>query len=207
MGFLSRLFGRSKPERAAVDTGEGNREIDGDATKDGSSPPEPPATGARGTLLRGSGGDGASPQEKPPARLTALKIAEQGAWEVKSLRPWQPGEVILDTYEVEDVLSGGMGHVYIVTHRDWRMKVAIKAPNQLMLSERDLLARVLREADSWTKLGLHPHIAYCYHVRRIEGVPHIYTHISPRRRSTRSTARSRPGTCSTRRPAGRDPTA
>jgi WD40 repeat protein len=43
-----------------------------------------------------------------------------------------------------------------------------------MLSDRDFFARVLREANSWTELGLHPNIAYCYYVRNIEDVPHIF---------------------------------
>ena len=34
--------------------------------------------------------------------------------------------------------------------------------------------RILREANSWIELGLHPNIAYCYYVRNIEDVPHIF---------------------------------
>jgi WD40 repeat protein/serine/threonine protein kinase len=67
-----------------------------------------------------------------------------------------------------------MGHVYIAEHRGWGVKMAIKAPNDLMLSSRDFFARVLTEADAWIELGLHPHIAYCYYVRQIEGVPYIF---------------------------------
>jgi tetratricopeptide (TPR) repeat protein len=43
----------------------------------------------------------------------------------------------------------------------------------MMLSDRDFFARILREANSWTELGLHPNIAYCYFVKNIEEVPHI----------------------------------
>ncbi len=106
--------------------------------------------------------------------LSGLEIAEQGAWQVKKIRIWKPGEVILDTYKVEDVMSGGMGYVYIAEHQKWKVKMAIKSPNEEMLSDKYLFSRVLREADAWTELGLHPHIAYCYYVRKIEDVPHIF---------------------------------
>ena len=77
-------------------------------------------------------------------------------------------------YRVEDVLEGGMGRVYIAHHKGWNVKLAIKSPNEMMLSDRNNFARVLREANSWTELGLHPNIAYCYYVRSIEEVPHIF---------------------------------
>jgi serine/threonine protein kinase len=105
---------------------------------------------------------------------TALQIAEQQDWEIKQLKIWQKGDVILDRYQVEDVKMGGMGYVYIAKHRDWNVEMAIKSPNQMMLSNRFLFSRVLREADSWIELGLHPHIAYCYYVLQIEDVPHIF---------------------------------
>jgi len=47
---------------------------------------------------------------------------------------WKQGDVILDHYDVEDVItSGGMGTVYITNHRNWKVKVAIKSPNKEML--------------------------------------------------------------------------
>ena len=92
----------------------------------------------------------------------------------KSLRVWDTGEVILDTYQVEDVKSGGMGYVYIVDHLKWKVKLAVKSPKSNMLADRMFFARVVREADAWIDLGLHPHIAYCYYVRQIEEVPHIF---------------------------------
>ena len=67
-----------------------------------------------------------------------------------------------------------MGRVYIAHHKGWNVKLAIKSPNEMMLSDRNNFARVLREANSWTELGLHPNIAYCYYVRSIEDVPHIF---------------------------------
>jgi serine/threonine protein kinase len=112
-------------------------------------------------------------KEKEAPELSALEMAKRRDWEVKTLPVWEPGDVILDTYEVEDVISGGMGHVYIANHKNWNVKLAIKSPNEMMLSDRDFFARILREANSWTELGLHPNIAYCYYVRNIEDIPHI----------------------------------
>ncbi len=106
--------------------------------------------------------------------LTALQMAIQHGWASDELRIWQRGEVILDTYKVEDIKAGGMGFVYIAEHKDWHVKMAIKSPNQMMLSNESLFARVLQEANSWIELGLHPHIAYCYYVRQIENIPHIF---------------------------------
>ena len=133
-------------------------------SRDSKSEPTPEKPG-------GAGGTVLSPRSP---ELTALEMAQQQDWEAKQLKVWEPGDVILDTYQVEDVMSGGMGYVYITTHRNWNVKVAIKSPNQMMLSNRAFYARVLREADSWIDLGLHPHIAYCYYVRKVEDIPHIF---------------------------------
>ena len=150
MSFLTRLFGKGK------------KKINLQVTKIGEEKPDPKPD-RTGTTLR-----------KPEGpELTALEMAQRKDWEIKILPTWKPGDVILDTYEVEDVISGGMGHVYITNHNKWNVKLAIKSPNKQMLSDRDLFARILREANSWTELGLHPNIAYCYYVRNIEDIPHI----------------------------------
>ena len=106
--------------------------------------------------------------------LATPQTVEQQDQETKQFRVWQKGDVILDNYKVEDVKMGGMGYVYIVEHKDWNVKMAIKSPNEMMFSNEALFKRVLREADSWTRLGLHPHIAYCYYVRQIDDIPYIF---------------------------------
>ncbi|CAN2040567.1 jouberin [Candidatus Magnetomoraceae bacterium gMMP-15] len=112
-------------------------------------------------------------KKKSGPELTAQKISRQKEWEVKKLPVWKPGDMILGIYKVEKVFSGGMGHVYIATHKKWMRKLAIKSPNEMILSNRELFARILREANSWIEMGMHPNIAYCYHVRNIEDIPHI----------------------------------
>lgn len=87
---------------------------------------------------------------------------------------WQPGEVILDRYKVEQVFSGAMGKVYIATHLGWDVKMAIKAPRPEVLADEEGLQRIIREADGWIQLGLHPNIASCYYVLSIDKIPHIF---------------------------------
>ena len=95
--------------------------------------------------------------------------------QVKTLPRYRPGDTILSNYLVEDVITtGGMGVIYVTTHTGWKVKVAIKSPTEEMLSYREFATRFTREADAWTNLGLHPHIAYCYFVRAIEEVPHLF---------------------------------
>ena len=148
MGIFGKLFGKGKSKQE-----------------------EPQAKSESGTMLR-RGGLGVT-KEKPGPGLTTLEIAEQGAWAVKMPPVWDKGDKVLGTYLIEDMFEGGMGRVYIAEHKDWKTKLAIKQPNEMMLSQKDLFARILREANSWVELGLHPNIAYCYYVRNIEDVPHI----------------------------------
>ena len=92
----------------------------------------------------------------------------------KQVADWKIGDNILDTFTVLDIKTGGMGRVYIAEHQHRKQKVAIKSPNENMLAEKTLFARVVREAQQWIDLGLHPHIAYCYYVRQINAIPHIF---------------------------------
>ncbi len=112
-------------------------------------------------------------QEKAP-QLTALEMAEQGVWAGRAATVYRTGDLIENRYKVENVLSGNMGYVYICKDNSQRIMFAIKQPKEEMLADRELFSRVLLEADAWTKLGMHPNIAYCYFVRAIEGVPHIF---------------------------------
>jgi len=154
MSFLTRLFGKGK------------KRINLEVTKLGEEKTEPKAEGM-GTTLRKPEEAPASPQKKEDPELTALEMAKRRGWEVKTLPTWKPGDVILDTYEVEDVISCGMGHVYIANHNKWNVKLAIKPPNEKMLFDKDFFPSILR-------MGLHPNIAYCYYIRNIEEVPHIF---------------------------------
>ena len=92
----------------------------------------------------------------------------------KQFTTWEIGDNILDTFTVLDIKAGGMGRVYIAEHQHRKQKMAIKSLNEKMLADSTLFARVVREAQQWIDLGLHPHIAYCYYVRQINEIPHIF---------------------------------
>jgi serine/threonine protein kinase len=131
----------------------------------------------RGTVLRAPDAEGApvpapmrqKPEDPPPGEVA---VASNRA--VKSCTVYQPGQVIAGRYAVERVFEGGMGYVYITWDKTQNLRFAIKQPKAWLLDVPDFFARVVREADAWTGLGMHPHVAYCYFVRTIEDVPHIF---------------------------------
>jgi len=88
---------------------------------------------------------------------------------------WKPGDVILDLYEVREVFtSGGRGLVYRVRHRGWNMDLAVKCPRpEFFQSEQDK-ADFEQEAETWVKLGLHPHLVTCHYIRRLGGIPRVF---------------------------------
>ncbi len=89
---------------------------------------------------------------------------------------WQVGDVILDRYEVKQVFTGGgMGVVYRVHHRDWAMDLAVKSPRPEFFQTRQHIENFEREAETWVNLGLHPHTVSCYYVRRLGGIPRIFS--------------------------------
>lgn len=87
---------------------------------------------------------------------------------------WEPGETILGRYQVDQVMSGAMGKVYISKHLGWGIRIAIKAPRPEVLSDREGMRRILKEANSWVRMGMHPNIASCYFVQTIDRIPHIF---------------------------------
>jgi WD40 repeat protein/serine/threonine protein kinase len=94
---------------------------------------------------------------------------------VKRVRPWQIGERILDLYEVKDLLgAGGYGKVYRVLHTDWGVDMAVKTPNERALEAAGGIKNFELEAETWVGLGLHPNVASCYYVRRVDGIPRVF---------------------------------
>lgn len=88
---------------------------------------------------------------------------------------WQVGDVYLDMYEVRAVIGeGGMGKVFRVYHRLWDLEIAVKCPSRRLLVHLNGNEYFERECNTWVNLGLHPHLATCYYVRRISGVPRIF---------------------------------
>lgn len=85
---------------------------------------------------------------------------------------------LLGTYKVtSEAISGGMGNVWRVHHKTWRMDLAMKRPQPRFFaegSERRKIAFV-KECENWIRLVLHPCVVSCYYVREIGGVPTIFS--------------------------------
>jgi WD40 repeat protein/serine/threonine protein kinase len=83
---------------------------------------------------------------------------------------WEPGMVILDTYEVKEELGrGGFGTVHKVHHKGWNVDLAVKSALGHVHDED-----IVGEAEVWMGLGLHPNIVSCYFVRVLGGIPRIF---------------------------------
>lgn len=79
-----------------------------------------------------------------------------------------------DLYEPRSLLGeGGMGRVYRVFHRGWGIDLAVKVPRKSALDER-AKKTVVREAEAWSGLGLHPFVTTCYYTRVRDGVPWLF---------------------------------
>ncbi len=87
---------------------------------------------------------------------------------------WQPGDIILERYRVDEVHGGAMGRVYIAWHLGWNIPVAIKTPRAEVLAVPEGARRVLTEADSWVRMGMHPNIATCFYVLNIDDIPYLF---------------------------------
>jgi WD40 repeat protein/serine/threonine protein kinase len=90
-------------------------------------------------------------------------------------RDWKVGDVIDGKYEVKGHLGkGGMGVVYRVHHREWKIDLAVKTPTAEMVGNAAGRSRFIREANTWVDLGLHPNIVQCWYVRELDGIPRLF---------------------------------
>lgn len=75
---------------------------------------------------------------------------------------WNVGDIILDVYEVKGVLGeGGMGKVYRVHHKNWNIDLAVKSPRPAILAKPGAKEDLMRKAETWVNLRLHPHTVSC----------------------------------------------
>ncbi|MBN1279941.1 MAG: protein kinase, partial [Chlorobiaceae bacterium] len=159
---LKSLFQKSRgPTITRIDPKSETPQGD-DTALPGESQPKTPPVGR--TIVRQASASETSRPVLPP----------QHEDPVSNAHTYGIGELIENRYRVEEVLSGSMGYVYIGNDSRQRMTFAIKQPKESMLADRDLFSRVLQEADAWARLGMHPNIAYCYFVKAIHEVPHIF---------------------------------
>ena len=89
---------------------------------------------------------------------------------------WEPGQVLLDLYEVREVLGeGGFGTVYRVHHRGWDLDLAVKSLRPELAGNPGFSRLFQQECQAWINLGLHPHIVSCHYVRHMGGMPRIFS--------------------------------
>lgn len=101
-----------------------------------------------------------------------------------SLRIWKVGDILLDgIYEVLPLNStqiyaeGGVGVVHRVRHREWDIDLAVKSPKPGSIQTEAGKQNFERECQTWIELGLHTNIVTCYLVRRIDGIPRLFTEL------------------------------
>jgi WD40 repeat protein len=94
---------------------------------------------------------------------------------------WQPGDVILDLYEVRELdddipcVEGGMGRINRVWHRGWQQDLAVKSISPEQLDRPGAVENFQREAEVWvTRLHLHPNLVFCHYVRLLGGLPRVF---------------------------------
>ena len=106
---------------------------------------------------------------------TLTRTAGGGTGELVDKADWEIGDIIDGRYDVREVLGrGGMGIVYKVTHREWRVELAVKMPLPHLVADKTSKARFIHEAQTWVNLGLHPNIVQCWYVRELGGVPRVF---------------------------------
>ena len=92
----------------------------------------------------------------------------------RSIPGREAGQLLGGVYPVLRRLGeGGFGEVFLCRHPTWNVEVAVKVPKAEALANPRTLPDLEHEAEDWTGLGLHPFIAYCYHVHPLEGVPFL----------------------------------
>ena len=91
---------------------------------------------------------------------------------------WMPGDVILDLYEVKEILGeGGFGTVFKIHHRGWNTDLAVKSPRSGHFKSDREKKNFIDECQTWIDLGLHPHAVSCYYVRTLGGIPRVFTEL------------------------------
>lgn len=95
--------------------------------------------------------------------------------EVEVPDEWEVGDRLLNLYEVTGILgTGGFGKVYKVLHTGWNISLAVKTPQAEQLEKIGGVENFIREAETWVKLGLHPHIVTCFYVRKLGKSPRVF---------------------------------
>jgi tetratricopeptide (TPR) repeat protein/tRNA A-37 threonylcarbamoyl transferase component Bud32 len=90
------------------------------------------------------------------------------------LKVWEPGEVIDEQFEVQNVFKGGMGVVYIVSDVKSSQMYAVKMFQEQFLYNRQVSDMFLHEAQVWIELEKHENIVQANFVRTFQGCPALF---------------------------------
>ena len=102
-------------------------------------------------------------------------MATQADTKTAPIKDWEEGDVLLGLYQVRRLIAhGGMGNVYLVRHRGWDVDLAVKCPKAEVVANEKGARLFEKECETWVNLGLHPNVASCYYVRRIDGIPRVF---------------------------------
>jgi tetratricopeptide (TPR) repeat protein/tRNA A-37 threonylcarbamoyl transferase component Bud32 len=89
---------------------------------------------------------------------------------------WRIGDRIQGRWEIHDILQGGMGTVYVVFDRLFRLKLAAKTFQDCAFAQNRAAAdRFTKEALAWINLGAHPNVTRAYFVETIRGKPFVFS--------------------------------
>jgi serine/threonine protein kinase len=109
------------------------------------------------------------PMSVPPA-ASRSPLADQGqvGFRPSVVSDWHPGDRIENRWEVQQVLHGGMGIVYVVLDLETGDRLAAKTyRDDLVTANSDLARRFKREALAWINLDSHPNIVQAKYVRTL----------------------------------------
>lgn len=98
------------------------------------------------------------------------RAAPVARWPVGAHVPYQNGSRL---FQVEHVLAGGMGVVYVVTDVQSGEPFVVKAIKEPLSHHSLLRARFQREAEAWISLQKHPNIVQALGFEYLEDQPHI----------------------------------
>lgn len=87
----------------------------------------------------------------------------------------RPGDIIDGRFQTQELIGyGGQGVVLKVVHLEWDRELAMKLPLPEVVSSPSKRERFLQEAETWIRLGAHPHIVRCWFVHKVVGLPALF---------------------------------
>lgn len=129
-------------------------------------------------LHRGGAAVGAvAPADNGAASAAATTVRPRSQFRPGRRAPsFAAGDVIAERLEITRQLACTRKHTtYLARHRHFGVEVAVKVPRDELLADPRTLQSIEASALRWIALGLHPHVAYCYQVEVVEGVPVLIT--------------------------------